>query len=469
MGLLDFWRSKPAPPTVSARYDAAQSSDKNAAHWSESDLLSATASNIRGVRQTLRRRARYENANNSYCRGIVSTIAQEVIGVGPKLQLKTLSEDADDVIETAWERWCDEIQLPEKLRIACQSTTVDGEVFGLFITNKSLENDVKLDIKLIEADQVTTPVPELQMAQPVDGVELDPKTKEPRYYHILKNHPGDMFVQQILEFDRVPASQLIHLLNRDRPGQQRGIPEITAALPLFAQLRRFTLAVLESAEASANIAGILKTTTPPEQAAGLEPFYPVKLNRGSFVALPEGWDMGQARSEAPCTTYEMFKRELLCEIARCLCMPYGTAAGNSSGYNYSSARCDQQQWEKAVRVRRTLIERRAMRKIFSAWLEEAMLLPGVIPDSAGDPTEWSMTWAWDSGEHVDPLKEATAVAMSLANNTTTLATEYARLGRDWKVELRQRAAEVEFAKSLGLDLNAQAQQKQQAADAAPGE
>ena len=79
-----------------------------------------------------------------------------------------------------------------------------------------------------------------------------------------------------------------------------------------------------------------------------------------------------------------------------------------------------------------------------------------------------MTWAWDSGEHVDPLKEATAVAMSLANNTTTLATEYARLGRDWKVELRQRAAEVEFAKSLGLDLNVQAQQKQQA-DAAPGE
>jgi lambda family phage portal protein len=466
MGLLDFWRAKPQPATIAARYDAAQTNDKNVTHWAESDLYSATAANTRAVRQTLRRRARYEAANSSYCRGMVSTLANDTIGVGPTLQLKTKSEDADDVIETAWERWCQEIALPEKLRIMRQSVAVDGEVFGLFITNNLLQSDVKLDIKLVEADQVSTPVPKLQMTQPVDGIELDERTKEPRYYHLLKNHPGDMFVQQILEFDRIPASQIIHLLNRDRPGQQRGIPELTPALPLFAQLRRFTLAILESAEASANIAGILKTTSPPEQAAALEPFSPVRLNRGSFVAMPDGWEMQQAVQAGPSTTHKMYVDGLLNECARCLNMPFNVAACNSASYNYASGRLDYQIYHKSIRVMRSLIERRVLQKIFSAWLEEAVLIPGVVPDSAGPSSEWTMRWAWDSGEHVDPLKEASAIALRLANNTTTLATEYAKFGRDWKVELRQRAAEIEFAKSLGIEINVetQPQNQQQAAN-----
>jgi lambda family phage portal protein len=470
MGLFDFWRAKPsAAAPIAARYDAAQTNDKNVLHWSESDLLSASAANTRAVRQTLRRRARYESANSSYCRGIVLTLANDTIGCGPTLQLKTDNEDADDVIETAWERWCEEAGLEEKLRIIVQATAVDGEVFGLFITNKTLLHDVKLDIKLIEADQITTPVPKLQMTQPVDGIELDPRTQEPRYYHLLKNHPGDMFVQQILEFDRIPASQMVHMLNRDRPGQQRGIPEITAALPLFAQLRRFTGAVLESAEAAANIAGILKTTAPPEQAASLEPFYPVKLNRGSFIAIPEGWDMQQASSASPNATYQMFKHEIINEIARCLSMPFNVAACNSASYNYASGRLDHQVYNRSIRVKRSLIEHRVLAKIFAAWIEEAMLVPGIVPDSAGQPSDWTKTWAWDSGEHVDPLKEANALAIKLANNMTTFASEYAKMGRDWKVELRQRAAEQAFIEELGLNVPTQPQGNQPAEAADPGE
>ena len=48
-------------------------------------------------------------------------------------------------------------------------------------------------------------------------------------------------------YDRVPAAAVIHYFRTDRPGQRRGIPEITPALPLFAQLRRYTLAVIAAA------------------------------------------------------------------------------------------------------------------------------------------------------------------------------------------------------------------------------
>ncbi|NLF32563.1 MAG: hypothetical protein GX591_16940, partial [Planctomycetes bacterium] len=53
-------------------------------------------------------------------------------------------------------------------------------------------------------------------------------------------------------------------------------------------------------------------------------------------------------------------------------------------------------------------------------------------------------------EHVDPAKEANAQATRLASNTTTLAAEYARQGKDWETELRQRAKEKKLMEELGL-------------------
>jgi capsid protein len=65
----------PVPAPVRGRYDAAATTDENRRHWANADLLSATAANNPQVRRTLRARARYEVANNSYARGIVLTLA----------------------------------------------------------------------------------------------------------------------------------------------------------------------------------------------------------------------------------------------------------------------------------------------------------------------------------------------------------------------------------------------------------
>lgn len=57
-----------------------------------------------------------------------------------------------------------------------------------------------------------------------------------------------------------------------------------------------------------------------------------------------------------------------------------------------------------------------------------------------------------AGRHVDPAKEANAQKTRLENHTTTLAHEYARQGRDWETELRQRAKEIQLMQELGLPL-----------------
>jgi capsid protein len=91
----------------------------------------------------------------------------------------------------------------------------------------------------------------------------------------------------------------------------------------------------------------------------------------------------------------------------------------------------------------------------TAWelppLDEAALIESYLPPAlrtldAKPPHQWF----WDGHEHVDPLKEANAQATRLANHTTTLASEYAKQGRDWEAEVRQRAKERQLLEELGL-------------------
>ena len=69
---------------------------------------------------------------------------------------------------------------------------------------------------------------------------------------------------------------------------------------------------------------------------------------------------------------------------------------------------------------------------------------------AGGFRDLEHQWFWDGQEHVDPAKEANAQAMRLQNHTTTLAYEFARQGRDWESELRQRGKELKLMNELGL-------------------
>ena len=74
---------------VRAKYDAAQTTPDNRRHWANADSLSPNAALTPQVRRTLRNRARYEVANNSYAKGIVLTLANDTIGTGPRLQMLT--------------------------------------------------------------------------------------------------------------------------------------------------------------------------------------------------------------------------------------------------------------------------------------------------------------------------------------------------------------------------------------------
>lgn len=85
--------------TVVAKYDAAQTTAENAAHWSQATAWDADTEASSDVRATLRSRSRYETANNPWIAGMVKTQAYDIIGTGPRLQVLSDKSKLNNAIE----------------------------------------------------------------------------------------------------------------------------------------------------------------------------------------------------------------------------------------------------------------------------------------------------------------------------------------------------------------------------------
>jgi capsid protein len=226
------------------------------------------------------------------------------------------------------------------------------------------------------------------------------------------------------------------------------VSELAPALPLFAMWRRYKLACLAAAETAADLAAIMKTAGPAiEQPADFKDVDPIPIHHRVLMALPNGWDVTQMKTEQPPNTLEMFERSILQEMARSLNVPYNVASGSSAGYNFASGKLDYQIYGKAITVERHYWEINCLDRIFGAWLDEARLIPGFMPDGI-DLRLLPHQWFWDDVRpDLDPTKSANALATNLSVGATTLPREYARQGLDWEVE-QERGAEA-----LGLSID----------------
>lgn len=438
----DERRARDVMRSLFARYDAAQTNEENRRHWASADSLSAATANSPAVRRTLRNRARYETANNCYANGMVRTIAYHCVGSGPTLKINTGDEAANQKIEREWQKWAMAVNLAAKLRTFREARARDGEAFMVLGTNERLTHPVKLSLRLVECDQFAAPPSAVQpiaypSAQYADGIHYD-EEGNPTIYDMLPYHPGDAFAVGTAAPKPLRAENVIHWYREDRPGQLRGIPEITPALPLYAILRRYTLATLGAAEIAAMMAMFLKTNSNAIDPAEVDPWAALELNRNALTTLPDGWDVSQLKAEQPTTTYDTFTRAVIREIARCLDMPFNVAAGDSSDSSYASGRLDHQTWRRAVDIDRDALQCVALNRIFAAWLDEALLVPNLL-EGLPPLASLSHEWHWTPFEHVDPLKEANAAVTLLESGLLSIPTYFAGQGKDWQDEMAKQA------------------------------
>lgn len=425
-----------------ATYDAAQTSDENKAHWTGADIGDADRANSPAVRSRLRRRSRYEFANNpSYC-GAILLMANYEIGTledspGPTLEITEPGVDGQAIAAT-WTAWATAIDFGLKLHTSIQARVRDGESFGFLGTDPALPNEVKLNWRPFEADQCMTPFLPVDTPNRIDGVWFDDWDR-PTFYDVLRFHPGGVYTEAAWQYDTIPSQFITHLFRQDRPRQHRGVPEMVSSLDLWADRRRLRKATLAANESAANIALAVETEAPAGDADDVQ-LGAVEIPRGSMFGLPYGAKAHQIAAEHPNSTYEMFDDQTLSEAGRCLTMPMNVLACNSGKTNMSAGRLDQGMFFNALQFNQANTRIRVVDPIFAEWYAEARLLhdwPEKIP---------AHVWHWPGQPYDDPVTDANADKIAMSIGTKGLPEIWARKGRNWRERM------TEAAKALGMDL-----------------
>jgi len=492
-----------------AGYDAAATNDGNSRHWANADGLSANAENSPQVCRRLRMRSRYEFANNSYLQGLALTLSNHTIGTGPRLQMQTPNVAANQFIERQWNQWTRAVRFAPKLRVMVLSRFIDGAGLALKTSNPRIPHSVKMDFRLRDYDRLATPDLMGPTDAAIDGIKFD-QWGNPVSFGLLKDHPGGDLItgSSPTDYDEIPAEHVCHWQRQFRPEQDRGRPEVTPALPLFAQLRRYTLAVLRAAELAAEIAGVIRTNSSALEADEVEAMDALEIEMGHLLTLPRGWDISTLKSEQPTTTYPQFKNELLVEAGRCVNAHRGIMLGDHSGYNYASGRLDKQNWHTMLDLDRQDCELAVLEPCLIDFLAELALV-GMMPETpamaagcapppveqlqaaagyldvigrGGDVAPWLRgdgsavptlravvfamrdlkaagygeaaeavlsiphAWGWDGQKHVDRAKEAKGQASEIANGTTTRRREM--LAENVDIE----QADADAAESYGVSV-----------------
>ena len=461
---------------IRAHFASAESASKDNDWW-KADYLSADADASPDTRRVLRMRSRYEYQNNSYARGVIQCLANDTIGNGPRLRYASTDDRLNSRIERDFTAWAETIRLGEKLRAVRIARARDGEAFVMLAQNPTLRTVVKLDLSLIDADRIAGDSADVSPSRAtaegsgkpfmVDGITYD-RYGNPVSYRILVSHPSDGSLAEERAM-LIPAANVIHVFRADRAEQHRGVPELAAALPLFAKLRRYTNAVVASAEKAAEYGGILYTDHPKDDTcAEIEPMDAVTLDVNQLTTMPEGWKMDELYVKAPIATYADFKKEMLSEIGAAMGIPYAIVAGTSAGYTYASAKLDHQTYFRVLRNERGFVEDSILNRLFELWLREWSLANSDAADlprsgnaanvphdggAADSPrlSTWNASWLWPMFDNIDMLTAARVQSIAIKNKTTTLATEYARQGKNWKTELAQFEKEQQFLREHGID------------------
>lgn len=447
---------------MKAGYDSAKWTDENRKHWAQAEDKPPALMNDRETRRRLRVRCHYEAGNNSYCAGLISTLATDTIGyTGPKLRVLSDDSDLKTLVEEEWTKWSEsfEVNLPFKLDLMERTKYIEGESFPYLYTDEEVGENTGISLgvnvlsqsRIADPDYINTYGRTKENIFNDDGVLINRETGRPIGFNVVPDD-ADLYGYSLIgsKPDFVSSRYMFQWFSPKRPSQYRGVCELTPSLGLYAQLRRYGLATLTAAEFGAVFAGVMKTTNPaadgPVQVKDWTQFY---LERGMLLSLPEGWDATQFDAKHPMQSQEMFTNLILREIGRCQNVPFGIVAGDSSKYNYSSAQLDYRDYEERKKSDKKQLSIRILNRIFREFLLELGKMYSKVQTAVENNKLWH-TWGFPRRPSSDPSKDADAEVKRLEKGLITLSEIYADRGLDWQEELEQREKENKKLKELGL-------------------
>lgn len=378
----------------------------------------------------LRSRSRALIRNNPLVWNGMRRWVANVVGTGIQPQSDLPEGDTRDAIHAAWSDFVDQADADQMSDFygqqvcAIRELFIAGEVFARLrprlpgdVDSAGLPLRVPLQLQLIGGDQIPTWKNEITAngGRIRAGIETDPIGRRVAYW-MYAQHPGDVFYgasQADIELKRIPAEQIIHLFEREEPGQMRGTPRLSRIL-----LRAHDLDAYDDATAlrMALASMFALFVTSPDESAGplagmdgspddlvFEPGTIATLNPGESITAATPPDIGAA--------YKDFVRAAHLMLAAGSGVTYEQLTGDLSQVNYSSIRAGLIEFRREVRsLIHTTVVPVFCRRVWVEFLRTGALAGAfALPQFAADPLKAvKACWIPQGFDWVDPQKETAA-------------------------------------------------------------
>lgn len=447
-------------------YDAARRDHRTSSWRAASSSANAEA---RDAEEVVRNRSRDLLRNNGFAAQIVETVADHVVGTGIiGTPVGVRGRNRRRLVEDfgAWAAECD--------------FDGDHDLYGLqWLAAKAMEESGAVLIRLrrvsFDANTIVAPL-RLQVLEPdfidtmkvgttstggvIDrGVQYDAQGRKEGYW-LFDHHPGDVAQFGLRTRARlssfVPASEVIYLYSKLRPGQDRGMPLLAPAVMTLRDLQGYFEAELVRKRIESCLAGFI--TTADEDGLPLmdgqrererdSAGRPVdKFAPGMIARLRPGEDIKIAQP-APAQGVGEFATLMLRQAAAAAGVMYEHATGDFRQVNYSSWRAGHHGFRRRMeRKQWHVLVHKACRPIGFRF-REALQAIGRSPVA-----DFGMRWTPPGFISVDPYKDAQAELLNLRNGTVTPSQLVEEKGYDYLEFLGQYAADLQAqAEALGPDM-----------------
>jgi len=440
---------------------------------------------------TLRTRSRDLARNAPIGGAAINTVVSNVIGTGLSMKLNPdtkylgmSDEQADEwkrEVEAEWLLWCNSHDCDAARNmnfygiqsLALRSMLESGDVLALTPALKR-NSPYSLAIQLVEADRLSNKDRKIDTSDKVAGVNLD-ANGAPVSYSISKQHPG-VLNKKSMEWVEVEAygkngrRNVLHLFDKRRPGQVRGVPYLSPVIEHLKQLSRYSEAELQAAVISAAFAVFIKMDAEAFQSLFEGESSTQYLNNatswngevstdldgpGKVVNLLPGESAETPDLGRPNVNFDPFFLSMIKQVGATLEIPFEVLIKHFSS-SYSASRAAMLDFWRIVRIRRDFMATNFCEPIKDLWFEEAVSLgrisaPGFFSDIRIRQAYTRCLWIGDSPGSIDPEKEVNAAKERIDLGISTREKEsIAYDGGDWEANHKQLTKEQAMRKEDDL-------------------
>jgi len=467
-------------------YVGASTSRRQTKAWSPtgSDADSDTLYDL----PTLRARSRDLIRNDPLAAGAILTKVSHVVGSGLKLQSRIdrdvlgMSQDEADeweaLAEREWALWwgsknCDATLTrkgPALTRMIYRQVLENGDVFLHLPRIRRSDSPYTLAIQTIEADRVCNKDNSPDTEYLAGGILRD-DYGAPREYHILRRHPGGFRFASPKEWTTVAARSsltglpnILHLANLTRPGQSRGIPDLSPVIEPLKMLSRYTEAELMAAVVSGLFAVFIRTEAGEAdinledlegETKGTASDEDLKLTPGALIGLAPGEQVDSVNPGRPNAAYDPFTTSILRQIGVALGLPFELLIKHFTS-SYSAARAALNEAWEYFSTERDWLASELLQTVYGVWMYESVALgrlyaPGYFDDPLAQRAYQSAEWTGPARKMLDETKEVAAAEKRIEIGISTRSLEAASItGQDFEKNVAQLGKEKALMQKAGI-------------------